>query len=174
MRAYKAQRAHSGGVDLHAAGPPLGLVMLYEADATRRFARVGNVLSYPRPVTGTRERAGEVTGVGGRKIGNAHVEWASSEAASLMVRGGPAAKAWMPRQSKTRGVEKAPAVLDAKIGRTAYRLWWKPAALDGKRPRASGVAARGHGEVWGGQDQRHSGEGTTWASVQRVGPSGLG
>ena len=67
-------------------GPILGLVMLYEIDAINRFAEVGNFLSYCRLVACTHESAGKVKGVGGRKIGNAHLKWAFSEAASLMLR----------------------------------------------------------------------------------------
>ena len=60
--------------------------MLYEIDTIRRFAEVGNFLSYARLVACTHESAGKVKGVGGRKIGNAHLKWAFSEAASLMLR----------------------------------------------------------------------------------------
>ncbi len=84
-------------------GPILGLVMLYEIDTIRRFAEVGNFLSYARLVACTHESAGKLKGVGGRKIGNAHLKRAFSEAASLMLRSFPAAKSWMARQSTKRG-----------------------------------------------------------------------
>src|SRR4051812_596938 len=109
-------------------GPILGLVMLYEIDAIKRFAEVGNFLSYARLVACTHESAGKVKGVGGRKIGNAHLKWAFSEAASLMLRCFPAARSWMQRQSKKRGAKKAHAILEAKIGRTVYHLWKKQVA----------------------------------------------
>jgi transposase len=118
-------------------GPILGLVMLYEIEAIRRFAEVGNFLSYARLVTCTHESAGKVKGVGGRKIGNAHLKWAFSEAASLMLRSFSAAKSWMQRQSKKRGAKKAHAILEAKIGRTVYHLWRKQVAFDGKKFLAS-------------------------------------
>src|SRR3954467_11114210 len=44
-------------------GPILGLVMLYEIDAIRRFPGAGNFLSYSRLVACTRESAGKVKGV---------------------------------------------------------------------------------------------------------------
>src|SRR5215203_5683382 len=78
--------------------------MLYEVDTIRRFAAVGNFLSYARLVACTHESAGKVKGVGGRKIGNAHLKWAFSEATSLMLRCFPAARSWMQRQSKIRGL----------------------------------------------------------------------
>jgi len=118
-------------------GPVLGLVILYEVDAVARFAGVGNFLSYARLVACTHESAGKVKGVGGRKIGNAHLKWAFSEAASLMLRSFPAAKAWMQRQSKKRGKKKAHAILEAKIGRTVYHLWRKQVAFDPEKFLAS-------------------------------------
>jgi len=118
-------------------GPILGLVMLYEIDAIDRFAEVGNFLSYARLVTCTHESAGKVKGVGGRKIGNAHLKWAFAEAASLMLRSFPAAKSWMLRQSKKRGAKKAHAILEAKIGRAVYHLWRKQVAFDAAKFLAS-------------------------------------
>jgi transposase len=118
-------------------GPILGLVMLYEIDTIRRFAEVGNFLSYARLVTCTHESAGKVKGVGGRKIGNAHLKWAFSEAASLMLRSFAPAKSWMQRQSKKRGAKKAHAILEAKIGRTIYHLWRKQTSFDAKKFLAS-------------------------------------
>jgi transposase len=118
-------------------GPILGLVMLYEIDSIRRFTGVGNLLSYARLVACQHESAGKVKGVGGRKIGNAHLKWAFSEAASLMLRCFPAAKSWMQRQSKKRGAKKAHAILEAKIGRTVYHLWRKQVAFDPKKFLAS-------------------------------------
>jgi transposase len=118
-------------------GPILGLVMLYEIDAIRRFPEVGNFLSYARLVLGTHESAGKVKGVGGRKLGNAHLKWAFSEAASLMLRSFAPAKSWMARQSRKRGTKKAHAILEAKIGRTVYHLWRKQVAFDAKKFLAS-------------------------------------
>jgi transposase len=118
-------------------GPILGLVMLYEIDAITRFAEVGNVLSYARLVACTHASAGKVKGVGGRKIGNAHLKWAFAEAASLVLRSFPAAKSWMQRAAKTRGTKKAHAILEAKIGRAVYHLWRKQTAFDAKKFLAS-------------------------------------
>jgi transposase len=118
-------------------GPILGLVMLYEIDNIRRFPEVGNFLSYCRLVACTHESNGKVKGVGGRKIGNAHLKWAFSEAASLMLRSFSAAKSWMQKQSKKRGAKKAHAILEAKIGRTVYHLWRKQVAFDAKKFLAS-------------------------------------
>ena len=76
-------------------------------------------LSYARLVSCIHESAGKVKGVGGRKIGNAHLKWAFSEAACLMLRAMPAAKLWLARQERKRGKKKA---LSAKIDRTVYHF----------------------------------------------------
>jgi len=81
-------------------GPILGLVMLYEIDAIARFPEVKNFLSYSRLVLGTHESAGKVKGFAGRKLGNAHLKWAFSEAASLMLRSFAPAKSWMQRSRR--------------------------------------------------------------------------
>ena len=118
-------------------GPILGLVMLYEIDTICRFPEVGNFLSYARLVACTHESAGKVKGVFGRKIGNAHLKWAFSEAASLMLRSFAPARSWMQRQSRKRGAKKAHAILEAKIGRAVYHLWRKQVAFDAKKFLAS-------------------------------------
>ena len=99
--------------------------MLYEIDRISRFPEVGNFLSYSRRVRCEHESAGKKKGSGGKKIGNAHLKWAFSEAACLMVRSMPAVKSWLARREKKGGKKKALAVLEAKIGRTVYHLWRK-------------------------------------------------
>jgi hypothetical protein len=79
------------------------------------------------------ESAGKKKGSGGKKIGNAHLKWAFSEAACLMLRSLPQAKKWMQRQERKRGKRKALSVLEAKIGRTVYHLWHKQVPFDVKR-----------------------------------------
>jgi transposase len=118
-------------------GEILGLVMLYEIDAIRRFPEVGNFLSYSRLVVGKHESNGKVKGPGKRKIGNAHLKWAFSEAASLMLRSFAPARAWMQKQTQKRGAKKAHAILEAKIGRAVYHLWRKQVAFDTNKFLAS-------------------------------------
>jgi transposase len=114
-------------------GKILSLVMLYEIDTIARFPEVGNFLSYSRLVRCERESAGKKKGSGGKKIGNAHLKWAFSEAACLMLRAMPEAKKWMQRQERRRGKKKALSILEAKIGRTVYHLWRKQMPFDPKR-----------------------------------------
>ena len=111
----------------------LGLTLLYEIDDISRFPEAGNFLSYSRLVRCEHSSAGKVKGSGPKKVGNAHLKWAFSEAACLMIRAVPAVKGWMQRQERKRGKRKALAVLEAKLGRTVYHLWRKQVPFDVKR-----------------------------------------
>ena len=111
--------------------------MQYEIDAIARFPEAGNFLSYARLVACAHESAGKVKGVGGRKIGNAHLKWAFSEAASLMLRSFAPARSWMQKQAPKRGAKKAHVILEAKIGRAVYHLWREQIAFDAKKFLAS-------------------------------------
>jgi len=117
-------------------GPILGLTMLYEIDKITRFPEVGNFLSYARLVRGEHESAGKKSS-GKATVGNAHLKWAFSEAACLMVRSVPAVKGWLARREKKSGKKKALAILEAKIGRAVYHLWKKQVPFDAKRFLAS-------------------------------------
>jgi len=114
-------------------GPILGLTLLYEIDDIARFPEAGNFLSYSRLVRCEHSSAGKVKGAGPRKMGNAHLKWAFSEAACLMIRAVPAVKGWMRRQEKKRGKRKALSGLEARIGRTVYHLWRKRVPFDVQR-----------------------------------------
>lgn len=114
-------------------GKILSLVLLYEIDDIARFPEVGNFLSYARLVRPERESAGKKKGSSGKKIGNAHLKWAFSEAACLMLRALPRAKTWLAKQERKRGKRKALSILEAKIGRTVYHLWRKRLPFDAKR-----------------------------------------
>src|SRR5262245_6824599 len=118
-------------------GPILALVLLYEMHDLARFEQVGQFLSYCRLVRCDHESAGKKKGSGGQKIGNAHLKWAFSEAACLMIRTSSAAKAWLQRQESKRGKKKALSVLEAKIGRAVYHVWRKQVPFDPKRFLAS-------------------------------------
>jgi transposase len=114
-------------------GPVLGLILLYEVHDVGRFPEVGNFLSYARLVRCAHESAGKKKGFAGRKMGNAHLKWAFSEAACLMLRCHAPAKKWLAKKEKTCGKAKALAILAAKLGRTVYHLWRKKVAFDAKR-----------------------------------------
>ena len=114
-------------------GKVLALVLLYEIHDIKRFASVGQFLSYCRLVRCAHESAGKVLGAGGRKIGNAQLRWAFGEAACLFLRCSERAKVWKQKQQKKRGEGKALAILAARLARAVYHLWRKGEAFDEER-----------------------------------------
>jgi transposase len=114
-------------------GKILALVLLYEIHDIRRFAAVGDFLSYARLVRCVHKSAGKTLGHGGQKIGNAHLKWAFSEAACLLVRCCPAVKAWQQRPEKKHGKKKTLGILAAKLGRAVYLLLRRRQAFDLQR-----------------------------------------
>ena len=114
-------------------GKVLALVLLDEIHDSKRFANVGQFLSYCRLVRCEHESAGKVLGSGGRKIGNAHLRWAFGEAACLFLRASERARAWKKKQEKKRGAGKALAILAARLARAVYHLWRKGEAFDEAR-----------------------------------------
>ena len=67
-------------------GKLLSLVLRYEIHDIDRFPRVQDFVSYGRLVTGANESAGKRLGTSGKNIGTAHLKWAFSEAAALLLR----------------------------------------------------------------------------------------
>jgi transposase len=115
-------------------GKILGLILLYEIHDIRRFAGVGNFVSYARLVRGTHESAGKKsTAKGKKKIGNAHLKWAFSEATCLLLREVPQAERWAARQEKKHGKAKALSTLAAKLARATYWMLKRKEAFDVKK-----------------------------------------
>src|SRR5262245_27526948 len=114
-------------------GKILALVLLYEMHRIDRFADVGDFLSYARLVRCLHRSAGKAVGAGGKKIGNAHLKWAFSEAVCLLIRSCPAVKAWQQRQEKKHGKKKTLGILAAKLGRTVYHMLRRDVAFDVRR-----------------------------------------
>src|SRR5437870_11123280 len=81
----------------------------------------------------THESAGKKLGVGGKKIGNAHLKWAFSEAVCLLVRNYPAVKGWQAKKEKKHGKKKTLGILAAKLGRAVYHLLRRKEAFDVRR-----------------------------------------
>jgi transposase len=118
-------------------GKILALVLLYEIHDIRRFPEVGDFLSYARLVRCVHESAGKVQGTGGHKIGNAHLKWAFSEAACLLLRANEPVRHWLARREKRYGKRRALATLKARLARAVYHLWRKGEAFELKRFLAS-------------------------------------
>jgi transposase len=114
-------------------GKILGLVLLYEMHDVGRFATVGQFLSYARLVRCAHESAGKKLGTGGAKIGNAHLKWAFSEAATLFLRFSERARRWKQKTAAKRGPGKAMAILAARLARAVFHMWRKKEAFDEDR-----------------------------------------
>jgi transposase len=87
-------------------GKILALTILYEIHDIARFPRVQEFVSYCRLVKCSRQSAGKNYGFSGKKIGNAHLKWAFSEAAVLFLRHNPEGQnswlAWSANMEKPK------------------------------------------------------------------------
>jgi transposase len=81
-------------------GNILSLVWLYEIHDIRRFPSVQHFASSARLVTCSQESGGKRLGTSGSKIGNAHLKWAFSEAATLFLRNHPEGHKLLSRLEK--------------------------------------------------------------------------
>jgi transposase len=109
-------------------GKILSLVLLYNIHDIERFPRVQAFVSYCRLVKCAKESAGTRMGTAGKKIGNAHLKWAFSEAAALFLRNNPAGQKYLARLEKKHDKGKALTILAHKLARAVYyRLKRHPA-----------------------------------------------
>jgi len=103
-------------------GRILALVMLYEIETIERFESVQDFASYARLVKCAKESNGKNYGTSGRKIGNAHLKWAFSEASVLFIKGNEPAKKYLDRLARKHSKGKALSILAHKLGRAAYYM----------------------------------------------------
>ena len=101
-------------------GRILSLVILYEIESIKRFPRVQDFVSYSRLVKSAKESNGKKIGSSGKKIGNAHLKWAFSEAAALFLKGNEPGKKYLERLTRKHGKGKALSILAHKLGRAVY------------------------------------------------------
>jgi transposase len=101
-------------------GRILGLVILYEIENINRFPTVQDFASYCRLVKCAKESNGKKSGTSGKKIGNAHLKWAFSEAAPLFLKGNESGKKYLDRLANKHTKGKALSILAHKIGRAVY------------------------------------------------------
>jgi transposase len=111
-------------------GKILALVLLYEIHDIPRFPRVQAFVSYCRLVKCAKESAGKRYGTSGRKIGNAYLTWAFSEAAVLFLRNNPAAQKYLARFENTHGQGKALTILAHPLGRAVYSMFKRDTAFN--------------------------------------------
>jgi transposase len=101
-------------------GKILGLVILYEIENISRFPTVQDFASYSRLVKCSKESNGKKSGAGGKKIGNAHLKWAFSEAAALFLKGNEPGKRYREKLMNKHGKAKSLSILAHRMGRAVY------------------------------------------------------
>jgi transposase len=109
-------------------GKILALVMLYEIEDIARFPPVQAFVSSCRLVKSAREAHGKRHGTSGKKIGNAHLKWACSEAAVLFLKNNEPAKQYLTKLANRHG--KALSILAHKLGRAVYFMLKQQVAFD--------------------------------------------
>ena len=103
-------------------GKILSLLILYEIHDIHRFERVQDFVSYCRLVKCAKESAGKKHGSSGKKIGNAHLKWAFSEATVLFLRNNPRGKKYLSKIERKHCKAKALSVLAHKLARAVYYM----------------------------------------------------
>ena len=103
-------------------GRILALTIIYEIGDIQRFATVQKLASYSRLVKCKAESAGKVYGTQGNKIGNAHLKWAFSEAAVLLLRHNHNANRYLEKLQKRMSKAKVLSALAHKLGRCVYYM----------------------------------------------------
>ena len=111
-------------------GKILALTILYEIHDIARFPRVQEFVSYCRLVKCSRQSAGKHYGFSGKKIGNAHLKWAFSEAAVLFLRNNPEGQKLVARLERKHGKAKALTILAHKLARAVYFILRREKAFD--------------------------------------------
>ena len=103
-------------------GKILSLVLLYAMHDITRFPRVQDCVSYCRLVKCAKESAGKRYGTSGKKLGNAYLKWAFSEAAVLFLRNNAQGQKFLARVEKKHGKGKALTILAHKLARAVYYM----------------------------------------------------
>jgi transposase len=112
-------------------GKILALVILYEIENISRFDRVQNFTSYARLIKPQKESAGKIRGASKtRKMGNAYLKWAFSEATLLLLREKQDVKDYHGKLKNRHGKARALAIISHKLGRTVYYMLKNRQAFD--------------------------------------------
>jgi transposase len=111
-------------------GKLLSLVLLYEMHDIDRFPTVQDFVSYCRLVTCAKASAGKRLGTSGKKIGNAHLTGAFSEAAALFLRNNPAGQKYLARLEKKHDQGQALTIWAHQLARAVYYMLKRQTAFD--------------------------------------------
>ena len=112
--------AHALINTIRGVGRILSLVILYEIENINRFPRVQDFSSYSRLVKCSKESNGKKYGSSGKKIGNAHLKWAFSEAAALFLKGNEQGQKYRENLANKHGKAKSLSILAHRMGRAVY------------------------------------------------------
>ena len=111
-------------------GKLLRLVLLYDMHDMDRLPTVQEFVSSCRLVQCAKASAGKRVGTSGKKIGNAHLKWAFSEAAALFLRNNPVGQKYLARLEKKHDKGKALTILAHKLARAVYYMLKRQTAFD--------------------------------------------
>ena len=111
-------------------GEVLSQTMLYEIHDINRFPTVQQFSSYARLIKPKKTSAGKSAGGGGGKIGNAHLKWAFSEAATLYLRNSERGKVYQKRLQRKHSKARTMSILVHKLGRAVYFMLKNNAPFD--------------------------------------------
>jgi transposase len=95
-----------------------------------RFPRVQDLASYGRLVKCAKESGGQRLGPSGNTLGNAHLTWAFSEAATRFLRGHEPGHKSLARLEKKHDKGKALRIVAHKLARAVYVMLKRHTALD--------------------------------------------
>lgn len=111
-------------------GTIVALVLLSDIHDIHRFPRVQDVVSYCRLVKWAKDSAGKRYGASGKKIGNAYLTGAFSEAATLFLRNTPKAQQYWAKLEKKHGKGKALTIVAPKLARAVYYMLKRATVFD--------------------------------------------
>jgi transposase len=111
-------------------GKILALGLLWEIEQIARIPRVQEFVSDCRVVKSAKESHGKRYGPSGKKIGNAHLQWAFSEAAGLFLKHNEPAQNYLAQLATRHGKGKALSILAHKLGRAVYCMLKHHVAFD--------------------------------------------
>ncbi len=111
-------------------GKIIALNLIYEIENIRRFPRVQDFVSYCRLVKCAKESNGKFYGTSGKKIGNAHLRWAFSQASQLFLKGNEQGKVYHQKLVNKHNKGKALSILAHKLGRAVYFMLKNQVAFD--------------------------------------------
>jgi len=118
----RLRKSYKRLVSVPGIGKILALTIMLETGDIRRFARVGNYVSYCRLVGSAHLTNGKRKGAGNTKNGNAFLCWAFVEAANFAIRFDPTVRAYYQRkQARTKRIVALKAVAH-KLARASYHV----------------------------------------------------